>query len=306
MKKLVAMLLCLAMLLSLTAFAAAEEKTTVVFWYSLEGTNAECIKQIVDDFNKSQDKIFVDAQYQGAYDDAINKLKAAGMGQLPCDIVHSYEIGTRFIIDSGWIVPVQEYIDKDNWDTSAIEPNLLAYYTVDGKINSMPFNCSTPLMYYNKTAFDEAGITEIPTTVDGILEIADKLTVKNPDGSIAVIHCTADLETGNGNPADGRKVKGTIHWVSAAHAVDAEVRLYDKLFTEANMNAIPEGSDYKDYLNPDSVVVCKGCKLEEALADAKPGDKFQFVRTGFFTPDSKNPGVYNRVVTLRDSFKPAK
>ena len=129
---------------------------------------------------------------------------------------------------------------------------------------------------------------------------------KNADGSIAAIHCTADLETGNGNPADGRKVKGTIHWVSAAHCVDAEVRLYDKLFTEANMNAIPEGSDYKDYLNPESVVVRKGCKLEEALADAKPGDKFQFVRTGFFTPDSKNPGVYNRVVTLRDSFKPAK
>ena len=66
------------------------------------------------------------------------------------------------------------------------------------------------------------------------------------------------------------------------------------------------GSDDKEYLNPDSVVVRKGCKLEEALADAKPGDKFQFVRTGFFTPDSKNPGVYNRVVTLRDSFKPAK
>ena len=129
---------------------------------------------------------------------------------------------------------------------------------------------------------------------------------KDPDGSIAVIHCTADLETGNGNPADGRKVKGTIHWVSAAHAVDAEVRLYDKLFTEANMNAIPEGSDYKDYLNPESVVVRKDCKLEEALADAKPGEQFQFVRTGFFTPDSKNPGVYNRVVTLRDSFKPAK
>ena len=129
---------------------------------------------------------------------------------------------------------------------------------------------------------------------------------KNPDGSIAAIHCTADLETGNGNPADSRKVKGTIHWVSADHAVDAEVRLYDKLFTEANMNAIPEGSDYKDYLNPESVVACTGCKLEESLKDAKPGDKFQFVRTGFFTPDSKNPGVYNRVVTLRDSFKPAK
>ena len=74
----------------------------------------------------------------------------------------------------------------------------------------------------------------------------------------------------------------------------------------ANMNAIPEGSDYKDYLNPESVVACTGCKLEESLKDAKPGEKFQFVRTGFFTPDSKNPGVYNRVVTLRDSFKPAK
>ena len=92
MKKLVAMLLCLAMLLSLTAFAAAEEKTTVVFWYSLEGTNAECIKQIVDDFNKSQDKIFVDAQYQGAYDDAINKLKAAGDLEKAAQAVHaSYE-----------------------------------------------------------------------------------------------------------------------------------------------------------------------------------------------------------------------
>ena len=88
---------------------------------------------------------------------------------------------------------------------------------------------------------------------------------KNADGSIAAIHCTADLETGNGNPADGRKVKGTIHWVSAAHCVDAEVRLYDKLFTEANMNGIPEGSDYKDYLNPESVTVRTGCKLEEVI-----------------------------------------
>ena len=129
---------------------------------------------------------------------------------------------------------------------------------------------------------------------------------ENPDGSIAAIHCTADLETANGNPADGRKVRGTIHWVSCAHSVDAEVRLYDKLFTEANMNAIPDGADYKDYLNPDSVQVLTGCKLEESLAAAKPGDRFQFVRTGFFTPDSKNPGVYNRIVTLKDGFKPAK
>ena len=130
--------------------------------------------------------------------------------------------------------------------------------------------------------------------------------VKDADGNVTEVLCTYDPESSGGDPADGRKVKGTIHWVSAAHAVDAEVRLYDKLFTEANMNAIPDGSDYKDYLNPESVTVRTGCKLEESLKDAKPGEKFQFVRTGFFTPDSKNPGVYNRVVTLRDSFKPAK
>ena len=130
--------------------------------------------------------------------------------------------------------------------------------------------------------------------------------VKGADGSVTELRCTADLETRNGMPADGRKVKGTIHWVSAAHCVEAEVRLYDKLFTQENMGELPEGADYKDFLNPESVRRLPGAKLEACLADAKPGEKFQFVRTGFFTPDSKNPGVYNRVVTLRDSFKPAK
>ena len=89
MKKLLSLLLCAILALSVCGLAAADGKTTVVFWYSLEGSNAEAIIKIVELFNESQDEIFVDAQYQGAYDDAINKLKAAGMGQLPCDIVHS-------------------------------------------------------------------------------------------------------------------------------------------------------------------------------------------------------------------------
>ena len=126
---------------------------------------------------------------------------------------------------------------------------------------------------------------------------------KDAAGNITAIHAEADLETRNGNPADGRKVRGTIHWVSCAHCEDAEVRLYDKLFTEANMNGIPEGADFKDYLNPESVTVIPHAKLEESLRGAKPGDRFQFVRTGYFTPDSKHPGVYNRIVTLKDSFK---
>ena len=122
-------------------------------------------------------------------------------------------------------------------------------------------------------------------------------------GNVTAIHAEADLATRSGNPADGRKVRGTIHWVSCAHCIDAEVRLYDKLFTEANMNGIPEGADFKDYLNPESVVTVPHAKLEASLAGAKPGERFQFVRTGYFTPDSRDPHVYNRIVTLKDSFK---
>ena len=126
---------------------------------------------------------------------------------------------------------------------------------------------------------------------------------KDAEGNITAIHAEADLETRNGNPADGRKVRGTIHWVSCAHCEDAEVRLYDKLFTEQNMGGIPDDADFKDYLNPESVIAVPHAKLEESLRGAKPGDRFQFVRTGYFTPDSKHPGVYNRIVTLKDSFK---
>ena len=179
-------------------------------------------------------------------------------------------------------------------------------------------DCSTRNCVFSRELWIEAeDFAEVPPpkfkrlTVGGEVRLMGAYIVrctgvdKNEDGSIAAIHCTADLETGCGNPADGRKVKGTIHWVSAEHCVEAEVRLYDKLFTRENMNNLPEGTSYKDFLNPESVTVCTGCKLEASLAEAKPGDKFQFVRNGFFTPDSRHPGVFNRIVTLRDSFKPA-
>ena len=126
---------------------------------------------------------------------------------------------------------------------------------------------------------------------------------KDEAGNVVAVHANADLETRNGNPADSRKVRGTIHWVSCEHCIDAEVNLYDKLFTESNMNSIPDDADFKDYLNPDSVTTVPHAKLEESLKDAKPGDRFQFVRNGYFTPDSKHAGTYNRIVTLKDSFK---
>ena len=128
---------------------------------------------------------------------------------------------------------------------------------------------------------------------------------KNEDGSIKAIHCTADLAVGNGNPTD-RKVKGTIHWVSASNCVDLDLKLYDKLFTIPNLNDMPEGATYNDFLNPESLKTLSGAKAELSIADAKDGDKFQFVRMGYFCKDSKYPGTFNRVVTLKDSFKPAK
>ena len=126
--------------------------------------------------------------------------------------------------------------------------------------------------------------------------------IKDSDGNVVELHCTADLETGNGNPVDGRKIKGTIHWVSAKYAVDATVRLYDYLFTLENVNDVPEGTNYLDYLNPNSLTELTGCKMEPALAEAKAGDKFQFVRTGYFCKDSKDEGVFNQIVGLKDSW----
>ncbi len=125
--------------------------------------------------------------------------------------------------------------------------------------------------------------------------------IKDENGEISEIHCTADLEVGNGNPTD-RKVKGTIHWLSAKYCKDINVTLYDKLFTIPDLNDMPDGTEYNDFLNPDSVKKLTGCKAELSLEDSKPGDRYQFVRMGYFVKDTKYPNTYNRIVTLKDSF----
>ena len=127
--------------------------------------------------------------------------------------------------------------------------------------------------------------------------------VHDENGKVTEIHCTADLETGTGTPTD-RKIKGTIHWLSAKYAQNTTVVLYDRLFTEENMNELPEGKTYIDFLNPESAVKLENVKIEPALADAKPGEKFQFVRIGYFAKDSKNDNTFNRVVSLKGSYKP--
>ncbi len=126
--------------------------------------------------------------------------------------------------------------------------------------------------------------------------------IKNDDGTIKEIHCTCDLEAGNGNPLDGRKIKGTIHWLSATHALDCNIKLYDHLFTIENVADIPEGKGYGDYLNTDSVTSLENCKIEPSLADVKAGEKFQFVRVGYFVKDTKYENTFNRIVGLKDSY----
>ncbi|HTA45550.1 MAG TPA: glutamine--tRNA ligase/YqeY domain fusion protein [Bryobacteraceae bacterium] len=129
--------------------------------------------------------------------------------------------------------------------------------------------------------------------------------VKDEQGNVVELHCTYDPATRGGNAPDGRKVKATIHWVSAAHAVDAEVRLYDTLFTVEDPNEAPEGQDFTANLNPASLEVLTGCKLEPALGQAAPMERFQFERLGYFCvdPDTK-PGapVFNRTVALKDAW----
>jgi glutaminyl-tRNA synthetase len=129
--------------------------------------------------------------------------------------------------------------------------------------------------------------------------------VKNEAGEVTEVHCTYDPATRGGNTPDGRKVKSTIHWVSAQHAIEAEVRLYDNLFKVENPNDAPEGGDWMDNLNPESLVVIANAKLEPSLAEAAAGARYQFERLGYFCvdPDSR-PGklVFNRTVGLRDTW----
>jgi glutaminyl-tRNA synthetase len=128
--------------------------------------------------------------------------------------------------------------------------------------------------------------------------------VKNDQGEVVEVHCTYDPATRGGNAPDGRKVKSTIHWVSAEHAIDAEVRMYETLFTKEDPNDVPDGLDFTSNLNPQSLTAITA-KLEPSLAGATPASRYQFERMGYFTVDGDStPGklVFNRTVTLKDTW----
>jgi glutaminyl-tRNA synthetase len=130
--------------------------------------------------------------------------------------------------------------------------------------------------------------------------------IKDEQGRVVELRCTYDPATRGGSAPDGRKVKGTLHWVSADHAVEAEVRLYDHLFTRPDPDDFEAGSTFLEGLNPRSLETLSGCRLEASLAQASSGQRFQFLRHGYFCVDSvdSRPGrpVFNRTVSLRDSW----
>lgn len=130
---------------------------------------------------------------------------------------------------------------------------------------------------------------------------------RDENGEVTAIHCTYDPETKGGNAPDGRKVKGTIHWVSAEHAIKARVNLYDRLFDVENPSDESKGS-FEDNLNPNSKIVLENCFVEDGLTDLKQGDSFQFMRNGYFCVDSFDNGmpVFNRTITLKDSWQKVK
>jgi sn-glycerol 3-phosphate transport system substrate-binding protein len=154
----------------------------IAFWHAMSGHNGEVVDELVKRFNESQSDIIVTATFQGSYDDEINKLKAGFQSKDVPAVVQVYDIGTRLMIDLGVMTPMQDFIDAENFDVADIEPNVANYYSVDGKMWSMPFNTSNPVLYYNKDMFEAAGLDpeKAPQTWAEVEEAARAIKAHDP------------------------------------------------------------------------------------------------------------------------------
>src|SRR6184192_4586084 len=157
----------------------------IVWWHAMSGVNGDALNKIVNNFNASQSAIKVETVFQGSYDDLLSKLNTALASNAAPALVQVYDIGQRYMYDSGQVVPMQAFIDRDKFDTSDFEPAVLNYYKYQDKLQSMPFNASSSIFYYNKDAFKEVGLDpdKPPVTFSEITDAAKKLTKKDASGN---------------------------------------------------------------------------------------------------------------------------
>jgi sn-glycerol 3-phosphate transport system substrate-binding protein len=158
---------------------------TMTWWHAMSGVNGDALNKIVAGFNSSQSNIKVTTVFQGNYDDLLAKLNTAIASNAAPALVQVYDIGQRYMYDSQQVVPMQAFIDRDKFNTSDFEPAVINYYKYQDKLQSMPFNASTPMLYYNKDAFKEVGLdpNKPPVTFTEIAEAAKKLTKKDASGT---------------------------------------------------------------------------------------------------------------------------
>jgi sn-glycerol 3-phosphate transport system substrate-binding protein len=184
------LIVTIVMMSVLNASSAAANEVTIQFWHAMGGHNMEVVNSLVDQFNKTHPGIRVQAQMAGSYDDVLNKTQAAARTKTAPNIIQIFEIGTRTMIDSGIIIPVEDLgkkVVKDrNFDWHKWIKPVSNYYTMGGKLYSMPFNSSTPLLYYNKTYFKQAGLdpNKPPKTFEELMQDAEKLTTRDAQGNV--------------------------------------------------------------------------------------------------------------------------
>ncbi|WP_213469057.1 ABC transporter substrate-binding protein [Paenibacillus dendritiformis] len=202
MKKAGILMLLLAVLslsaIGCTNSSGSEARTSddgrikVTFWHAMSGNAGELIAKMADDYNASQDKYFVDAIFQGSYEESLTKLKAVGGTSEAPTLMQVQEIGTKYMVNSGYIQPVQDLIDQDKFDLSQWEENILSYYQIDGKLYSLPFNTSNAILIYNKDKFKAAGLDpeSPPKTFGEVRDMARKLTDngKNEKGFALLVY----------------------------------------------------------------------------------------------------------------------
>jgi sn-glycerol 3-phosphate transport system substrate-binding protein len=273
----------------------------VVFWHAMGGANNKVVDQMVADYNSSQDKIKVEAVFQGSYDDLLSKLKASmGTSESP-SVVQMYEIGSRFMIDSKAITPMQNFIDADKWDLSQLEPNIVGYYTLGSKLYSMPFNTSNPILYYNKDLFKAAGLdpAKPPKTFEELKAAAAAITKtgKATGANFAIYGWFIEQLFANQgadyvNNGNGRTSLATQSLVNTEPGVKVLTWWKDLIDTKAANNLGRKTDDSKKAFSAGQVgMILDSTAALKGLVDSASG-KFE-VGTGFLPKpaDAKEGGV---------------